>query len=367
MKILIIMGEHIDKRIGGAEVQVDMLVQYFIKNGHEIIYLFKDEKRRQYYRVGDVSYYSVKRAFKGVKLLHYLNIRFINKVIRDEKPSIIYQRGDFHFADIIVRLGKWNKIPVVSGISMERSCYLEKIQINHKIILSLLNRWMKKSYYRKSTLVISQTRKQRNLLKRNYCVESIIIPNGHPIPEGPFMKSDPVEIVWVANIKPIKQPLKFIQLANSMKALPIRFIMIGRRDDGLLQKEVEEELSKAKNIDYIGEITLDEANEYIEKATLLVNTSISEGFSNTFIQAWMRETPVVSLNSDPDGVITREKLGYLSRDIKKMKEDIKHYLNLKEKEKSIFRKRVREFANTNYNIEKTGEEHLRAFSKCIND
>ena len=40
-----------------------------------------------------------------------------------------------------------------------------------------------------------------------------------------------------------------------------------------------------------------------------MNTSLHEGFPNTFIQAWMREVAVVSLHVDPDGVLSREGVG----------------------------------------------------------
>src|SRR5690606_12542002 len=44
------------------------------------------------------------------------------------------------------------------------------------------------------------------------------------------------------------------------------------------------------------------------RSHLLVSTSEQEGFPNIFIQAWMREVPVVSL-VDPDGVLTRQRIG----------------------------------------------------------
>ena len=47
-----------------------------------------------------------------------------------------------------------------------------------------------------------------------------------------------------------------------------------------------------------------EVNALLEHTDLLVNTSDYEGFSNTFIQAWMRRVPVVSLRVDPDRLLS---------------------------------------------------------------
>ena len=53
----------------------------------------------------------------------------------------------------------------------------------------------------------------------------------------------------------------------------------------------------------------DEINLLLQRDAILVNTSISEGFPSTFLEAWSHGCPVVSLNVDPDGVMKRERCG----------------------------------------------------------
>ena len=51
---------------------------------------------------------------------------------------------------------------------------------------------------------------------------------------------------------------------------------------------------------------------YFDDATIFVNTSSpgGDGFPNTFIQSWLRQTPVLSLGFDPDNVVVNNDLGF---------------------------------------------------------
>ena len=60
----------------------------------------------------------------------------------------------------------------------------------------------------------------------------------------------------------------------------------------------------------------------IADAALLLSTSDSEGFPNTFVQAWSSGTPVVSLKIDPDRVIEGLGLGTVSENVDRAIEDI---------------------------------------------
>jgi glycosyltransferase involved in cell wall biosynthesis len=76
---------------------------------------------------------------------------------------------------------------------------------------------------------------------------------------------------------------------------------------------VMRQIGAAGNIEYLGARPQSEINALMARSHVFVNTSISEGFPNTFIQAWMREVPVVSLDVDPDGVLDRERVGIHAR------------------------------------------------------
>jgi glycosyltransferase involved in cell wall biosynthesis len=66
------------------------------------------------------------------------------------------------------------------------------------------------------------------------------------------------------------------------------------------------------NIDYLGVLPQQAAHDMIAEASILLSTSDSEGFPNTFLQAWSAGTPVVSLKVDPAGTIERLALGRVS-------------------------------------------------------
>jgi glycosyltransferase involved in cell wall biosynthesis len=80
-------------------------------------------------------------------------------------------------------------------------------------------------------------------------------------------------------------------------------------DDGDWTRRQLEEIAATPNLEYRGAQRQSDVNDLLEHTDLLVNTSDYEGFSNTFIQAWMRRVPVVSLIVDPDRLLSRGGLG----------------------------------------------------------
>jgi glycosyltransferase involved in cell wall biosynthesis len=144
------------------------------------------------------------------------------------------------------------------------------------------------------------------------------------LPEGRAKKDAQPTVLWVGTLKEeVKKPDIFLELA---KAIPnAKFQMIGGPLLGEQQyyEKIRESASKISNLEFVGFVPYPEIDYYFEKAWIFVNTSPTEGFPNTFLQAWVGYTPVVSLNVDPDEIICEYKLGFHSRTFEQMVEDVK--------------------------------------------
>jgi glycosyltransferase involved in cell wall biosynthesis len=119
----------------------------------------------------------------------------------------------------------------------------------------------------------------------------------------------PPIVLWVSSMQKLKRPELFLELA---KAIPsVRFQMIGGSGGSKnFYEQIEETASKMPNLDFVGFVPYHKIDQYFDKAAIFVNTSVFEGFPNTFLQAWGRYAPVVSLNVDPDEIICKYKLGF---------------------------------------------------------
>jgi glycosyltransferase involved in cell wall biosynthesis len=366
MKLAMILGNFHRDYQGGAEIQAKLLAERFLDRGHQVVYICNGESGSGPEIVDGIRLYRLKKPWRGIKALNYLNRRKLYGILDDESPDVLYQRGDYHFVDLVPSYGRSRKIPSAAGLSMERHSEKPAIRGWRTAGLDLLNRFLVTRYYRRSDMVICQTEHQRRNMKRNFGVDPVIVPNGHPVPEGPFVKEDPPVISWVANIKPIKNPAAFIETAGRFGEGEARFLMIGRMMDGSLRSTVMDGMKKIPSLDYLGERSLGETNRILASSTALVNTSDSEGFSNTFIQAWMRETPVVSLNADPDSVITNEGLGFLSGDPDKMEDDIRRLIGNRDLVANIGR-RSRRYAVEKYDIIRIADRYIELFEKMATD
>ena len=357
-----VSGTHFYLQQGGAELQAYLLYKYLLKKGHEIYYIYnRNSKSDVIYIDHGVNFLSVEKPFNSI---NFLNRNKLNRLLSKLDVDIYYQRG-LRYLNLIQSIAKKHNKKFILGISMESQCYKKCPQINRMFGVNLINNYLNQLCIRNADLIISQTNVQKELLGQHFGCNSIVIPSGHPIPLPPFEKSDPPIIAWIANIKQWKQPEIFIKLAQQCCDLNVKFIYAGRSSTTNYQQMLIAKTKKLSNLSYYGELPVQKTNELLAKSALFVNTSVThEGFPNTYIQAWLRETPVVALNFDPDNLIKSHEMGLHSGNFDQMVKDIRYLINNKNVRKQMGRN-ARKYALENHDIEKIGEKYLGLFQSLI--
>lgn len=302
--------------MGGAQFQAKLIVEKLVEVGNfEVFFLTRRAPYDHTYQDG----YTLIRFGRSTGPRFALDTFALLQTLRKLKPDIVYSRVGCAYTGIAAHYCKMTEARMVWHVASELDVQPWHTFGKNKLSWGFLDKRILEYGIRHCDTRIAQTQDQKKLLLKNYN-EKIhsVIPNFHPKPEEKIIKSKIASVVWVANLKQVKQPEVFCSLAKSLSANPIQFTLIG---DSQLPKaqlrRLESKIDSVENLTWIGRKSQEEVNRFLASSHVLVNTSSVEGFSNTFIQAWMRETLVISLNVDPDLALSEKGLGlFANGDIK---------------------------------------------------
>jgi len=155
--------------------------------------------------------------------------------------------------------------------------------------------------------LVTQNAYQQKYIAEKYGIESFIYYSGFDFSHVEETPKKPY-VLWVSRADKMKQPGMFVSLARDLPEY--KFIMIcpniGRDKE---YEELKHDISLLDNIEIIEFVPFNDIQKYFNEACLFVNTSTYEGFPQTFVQAVIGATPVLSLNVDPDGFISKHNCG----------------------------------------------------------
>ncbi len=360
MKILFLLRSSILNNVGGAEVQANYLAQALSENGHEVHYLFDSNEKHDY--GGDILYHNLKDRGNSFS---WMNFRSIKGYIDRIQPDIIYQRCRSAYTGIAAYYSRSSSVKMVLSVASLSDCERNSVNFGKNIFNLSLKEYLGRYGVKNVDCIIVQSKEQKKLIETNFNRNSIQVNNGHPVPEPPFNKSTPPIVSWISNIKEWKQPEVFIRLAKDLHDTDVQFVFAGRMGNSQYQNKIMRLTDKMENIQYLGPLSFDGANDLLARSSIFINTSLRrEGFPNTYIQAWMRETPVVTLNFDPDDLLKIEKIGFHSSRYKQFVDDVR-FLLVNKKERHLMGKRARQYAINNHDHNKIWRRHREILENLI--
>jgi glycosyltransferase involved in cell wall biosynthesis len=199
---------------------------------------------------------------------------------------------------------------------------------------------------RSADRVLAQTEFQRAELRRNFGVESALLPNMVDIPERTVDPGQDGLVLWQATYKAIKRPGWFLTLARDLPQH--RFAMAG-----VVPEKGSEEWDAAlaagrelPNLEVHGFLPEEELAALRGRSSLIVHTSPVEGFSNVLLEAWAAGLPTVS-GVNPDDLVTREGLGAHAPDYPALLEAVRRLMADPEARRAAGR-RARHYAEAHH-------------------
>jgi glycosyltransferase involved in cell wall biosynthesis len=340
------------KGVGGSEVQQTILAREFARRGYKVSMVTWDVGQPDGIEIDGVL---VCRAFARNAGLPKTRLTWglIGKwrAMARANADLYYQQNCAVDTGYVAAFAKTHR---------RYSIYCGASDFDFQADIPYLNSNLTKRLYlyglKNVSKIIAQSPRQVRDCREAFGLESEVIRScyGH---QGEPGKEAGV-ILWAGTVKPIKRPELFVDLARQCPEL--RFCLVGGGDDSYV-KPLRELANGVDNIEFAGVVPYYEVEKYLDGASIVINTSITEGFPNTFLQAWSRGIPTVSF-FDPDARIENRNVGSVVSSVKEMAAEVRR---LKEDAAYWARagKDCREYFLSNFVLNKIVDEYESLFDR----
>lgn len=279
----LLAGDPAIQMIGGAELQQVIVARGLVRRGYPVSMICLNFGQADRVEVDGIVVHRAYRPTEGLPVLRFLwpRLTSIWNCLARAGADIYYQRAASMLTGVMAaharRHGR-KSIFAVAGDPMIRFAR---------------DRWIYEYGVRHADRIVVQNEAQEQLIRSQYGRDSVLIPNCYQPSAGGQPTGAP-RVLWVSTIRRLKRPELFLDLAEALPGQ--RFTMVGGPGGGehRLYGEIRDRASTIDNLEFVGFVPYAEAARYFDNASLFVNTSDTEGFPNTFLQAWARRVPTVS-------------------------------------------------------------------------
>lgn len=319
-----------ESRFGGAEIQLYYLAVELAKDSNfEVSFIVGDFGQPDIEVIAGVRLYKFVETKSRLKYIRALvNIVELMKVLKKIGAEIFIKRAAGLESGIIGLYCGFTKKKFIYMAAHDQDLNLQKPEWMPSGLSGTIKWALFKKGLKKADVIIVQHEAQKKDLQKNYGRQGILRNSAHLIPEE--LKGDlsgKSAILWLARCDTWKNPELFIDLAGQFSKE--KFIMICQpgTDINYFQK-VKIKALAVGNIQFIEFVPFNEKDSYFAKAKIFINTSRSEGFANTFIDAAKNKTPILSLSNNPEGMLEKFDIGRCANgDFNKLKSDLDFFLN----------------------------------------
>jgi glycosyltransferase involved in cell wall biosynthesis len=352
---------------GGAEIQQVLIARNMAERNIEVSFIVGDYGQPDLEIFDGIKVIKSFAPFKGNRKIRFIpDMARIRRAMQVADADIFNQRStSFFTGQISFFAGSLGKAFTFS-IGIDYNCYPD--------CQGLLT-WPMPILYRygirHADAVIAQTEKQRELLMNNFGQESVLIRNGIAIYEengkrianGGSSPKDRPEFLWVGSFRRRKRPELFLELARRIPEADFTLVG-GPGDDIPFYREISNQARTIPNLNYEGFVPPGKIEGFYERAYIYINTSVLEGFPNTYLHSWRKGVPVFTMEIDPDSIIEKNGVGVVTGNLDGMIREVKGICRAPDK-RTMMSKKSLEYVRNNHDIRDKTEEYINLFEKII--
>lgn len=354
----VLAREYGDRRVGGAELQQTLLAKALAVQGYDVSMVVADYGQPDGAAWDGIKTYKAYRPDAGLPVVRFIHPRWtsLRAAMKRARADIYYTSCAGSLLGQVVLFARRHGAKVIFRIASNSDCDPASLLIRY---------WRDKHLYRyglqHADLVLAQTSGQQQALLKNFGRDSRVVPsltetNG----QRPGFEQRDISVLWVGNIRALKRPELLLEAARQLPHL--KFHIIGGPMPGseTLYEHVRATALRIPNVLFHGPIPYHDVGEFYERARVFVGTSATEGFPNTYLQAWGRGTPVVAF-LDPEHLIARNGMGRAVTTLAQMCAGIVE-LSGERYAWEIASQRSREYMDNRFNVMRMTAPYIEALS-----
>jgi glycosyltransferase involved in cell wall biosynthesis len=156
-------------------------------------------------------------------------------------------------------------------------------------------------------IIVVQTKQQQKILRDIFQKEALLLRNPINLSSAFTRQVKNRIILWIGKSDRVKRPELALDLATLFPEF--KFHLVVSYSDPFIFSEVDRRAKASDNVRLSLYIPFNQIESCFAEAALFLSTSVFEGFPNTFLQAAKYGVPIVSLNVDPDGMLSSHGCG----------------------------------------------------------
>ena len=356
----VLAGDRGLKFVGGAEVQQCLIATRLAERGYPVSMISMDYGQREGDLIRGVRQLTMHAPDAGMPVLRYLHPRLTSlwRAMRRADADVYYQRaGGATTGFVAAFTRRHGRVSVFAG------AHDADFEPGAALIRYARDRVVYRWGLRHVDRVVVQTERQMQLCRQHHGRSAVRIDSCYAHKGRPA--SHDGTVLWVANLKRHKRPHLFLDVAA---ALPqYRFRLVGGPASGAAEADyveaVQRRAAQLPNVEATGFVPVAEIEAQFDGAALFVNTSVGEGFPNTFLQAWSRGMPTVSF-FDPQVECEGAAVGIVVEDVEAMQREVRALMSDHARWLAAGDRASRAFGNR-YSADRTVDAYERLFESTL--